>query len=464
MSEHLNEEALSQARVDDDHLQVCAQCRERWISLHEGLAVYEQQMARPAPPAAWKSFDELVAAPSAARWRNWAAVAASLALLAGLTWYSMQREAAAPSELAESGLMEKAASLGYAPPARLLVRWGGERYVRKGSVRAATHSDDVLAGLFREADYSWAEPLSPQAWLGWRRKLQQKHDRLQRRANGDYVVETTTRESALQRVELTLKMDSLRPIAGEFQFRDVPLLQIAEAAPEQAPSEGPQARADLLQVLETLQRIGADVEDAPRIEESGEQIVVQLAGGDAERRQQVMRALSPMPGLVVQSTAVGSAQPGTTVNERVDAQLPAEWRQRFEQAYGGPLALQEATDRSLEAASLLLARANALATLNRLYPAARREQLSAADRQRLAALVAGHAKPVRQQVTVLQQNLAPLLHDAQAQEAPLLQTAQRLNVVLTHMLAGQWPAEEGQRQLDELSSLMAALRMVGAAP
>ena len=123
-------------------------------------------------------------------------------------------------------------------------------------------------------------------------------------------------------------------------------------------------------------------------------IVVRAYGLSDERQQQIGQVLKPLPRVVLDFDTVGGGPSPSrpALPERYSTSIPAPLRQRFENELGGASALQDVTDRVLEASASVLARAHALEVLARNFPPETEAHLTIPDRGVLWKLRDNHIR------------------------------------------------------------------------
>jgi hypothetical protein len=160
------------------------------------------------------------------------------------------------------------------------------------------------------------------------------------------------------------------------------------------------------------------------------------------------------------SAGAAQAAPFPTA-ERYSTDIPADFRHQMEERFGGAIALQQATDRVLEASASILARALALQTLAAKFPPGVAEQMPDRDRSLLRKLQQHHASELRGLLMRLRTELQPLLPvpahaaplpgtDWQSAVATLVASARDTDTLLNHLLAGSYTQTSGQDMLRDM--------------
>jgi hypothetical protein len=151
--------------------------------------------------------------------------------------------------------------------------------------------------------------------------------------------------------------------------------------------------------------------------------------------------------------------------------IPAALQERFEQRLGGPVAVQETTDRVLDAGASLVARVHALEVLAGKFPPQIEARFGSADRLMLRRLRRHHTAEMQKSITQIRMALTPLLENAggagtQAAEAAaiwqagvpaLADSARALDRLLNRLLAGSYTRTSGEEMLRELGPALQRL-------
>jgi cell pole-organizing protein PopZ len=305
-----------------------------------------------------------------------------------------------------------------------------------------------------------------------------------------YRVRTDVPSGVLRRVSLILRAEDLRPASGDFEFegegpvsmKEVPTpVTSTPATPVPAPAaplvETPVGPAETLHVLAALDEIGADVGEPIDVTEDAahRHVVVRAGGLSAERRQAVLTALAAVPRVTVdfQSQARPVAPPPTAPPQTYSSSIPPQFRQRFEERFGGPVALQEITDRVLEASAQDLARAHAIEVLARDFPPETEAGMNSQDRLLLRQLRRRHLTELELLGRQIRDALKPLLDtpDATPRAAgdngraqtwqsgvpTLVTSAQETDQLLNHLLAGTYSQSSGEEMLRRLTAALGRL-------
>ena len=515
-SHHLSEEQL--ARYQDgglppreaSHLEICTECSRRLRDLHVAAAAYCRYLdsirapALPPPPQPWRTLDNLIAQNQAPvprlAWRWWLVPALGTAIcLAVAIVFVLRRTALQPPA---SELLARSATMELPANRVVSLRLHGRSLARPAVLLADSADRDPdlahLAMLFARARYSWQEPLSARSFQSWRTGLRQKRDSVTVIHGGPetaYRVRTDTPSGILRSAALTLRSKDLHPTQAAFQFEGEEPLQMEEStatlpppvsrqAPhvpklerQPVPVETPASPADTLQVLAALNAIGADVGEPIEVSDgSGRQILVRAAGLSPDRLRQIAAVLQPLAHVKfeVGDATAGARQPApqTGAPERSSAGMPGALRQQFEDRLGGPVALQEMTDRVLEASALAVARGHAIEVLASNFPPQTESALSDHDRELLSRMHHLHLDALRDLAARLESDLEPLLPRAAADSEPpphvpwqtqspeLVAAAQQVDDSLNRLLAGSYSQPVGEGVLNSLAGQLAHLREV----
>jgi hypothetical protein len=505
-SHHLSEEQLAQGQDgrlperEAIHLETCEECSHRLRDLQLAAAAYRTYLdslrspALPPPPQPWRPLDSLIAGSRAAGprrvwgWRPvpaWAA-AICLAVAIGL----LPRRPSPPPAPRVSELLFRSAALELPDHGMVSLSVHGRPLVRPAVLVSGSAERDPemahLAMVFAQARYSWRDPLSARSFQSWRSGLREKRDNVTVIHGGDaepaYRIRTDTPNGILRSAALTLQGRDLRPTRGAFQFEGEEPLEMEEsgAAPpavsrrtpsaskrEPASLETPASPADTLHVLAALDAIGADVGEPIEISEnSAHQVLVLATGLTRDRLQQVAAVLKPLAHVkLTVADATADAPPDTAQTgapDRSSAGMPGSLREQFEDRLGGAIALQEMTDRVLEASGLAVARAHALEVLAAKFPPRVEASLSDPDRALLRRLKQAHLSAMRDLAARLQSDfgrlVAPGLATAEASSPDLVVAAQQVDDSLNRLLAGSYSEPTGKALLKSLGGQLAHFR------
>ena len=409
-----------------------------------------------------------------------AAAAGLVAVLVGLPGRP-QDSTRANQLLAESARVE------FPERRPISLRMGGRTLIRPAVLRfedaAGTDPEPArLRKLFAAANYSWRDPLSARSYQAWRSGLRSKRDTVSviggQGAERGYRVRTDTAVGVLRSASLTIRAKDLRPTNGAFQFEGEGLLEMDEAefpasaaprhqsvVPGTRAPETPAGPVDTLHVLAALDEIGADVDEPLEvsIDPQRRHVLIRGSGIDPRRQQQIAEAVKRLPRVELDFVS-GTPGPFTgrpSAPEKSSSNIPAALRQRFEAALGGAIALQEVTDRVLEASGSMLARAHAVELLASTFPPETEELLPSEDSQLLQALRWRHLSELGRLAAQIRAALKPLLAASpnspavqavpwQAGVPALVEAAQRTDRLLNRLLAGSYSQASGEEMLREL--------------
>ena len=143
--------------------------------------------------------------------------------------------------------------------------------------------------------------------------------------------------------------------------------------------------------------------------------------------------------------------------------MPAALRIQFEDKLGGAIALQEMTDRVLEAGGSAVSVAHALDVLATRFPPHVEANLSQPDRQLLRDLRQGHVARLRGLAVQIGAELNPVLPKpssgaGQSRKQDLFATVGRIDAALNRLLAGSYTQPEGEAILDLLAQQLDLLK------
>ena len=510
---HLSEEQL--ARFQDGefspaeaaHLDDCAECAGRLRGLSAAAAAYAEYRDSirapllPPPPKPWRSLDQLVAGHEANRRRTvlrwWVpALAAAIGLV--LVIVAMLRPAGQASARANQ-LLARSALVSLPRNRMISMRAHGRRLLRPAVLSSDGLASDPemahLQMLFQAARYGWREPLSSRTFQAWRSQQKIKTDSVSTLGGpGEkrlYRVRTEVPAGVLRSASLTLEAEDLRPTGGDFEFENEGPVAMEEAGPAVAPEapapmeaasrprpaakepavETPVGPADTLRVLAALDEIGADSGEPLDVspDARNRRVVVRAGGLTPERQQQIAQALAPLPRVTLDlesgSRSLVPLRPAAPQSS--SSSIPPTLRQRFEERLGGPVAVQEVTDRTLEASALTLARSHAMEVLARNFPPETEARLSAPDRLLLRRLRQHHIAEMERSAAQVRTALGPVLDAAAAAPPPvgdnergqtwqagipsLVASARETDQLLNRLLAGSYSQSSGEDMLRGLA-------------
>ncbi len=509
MSSHLSDEQLARfndgelAAGDVAHVETCPHCAGRLREMESAMAAYVEYRETvrapllPPPPQSWPALDTLIARNANGTrskltrwWPRFAMAAACAAIIALIVHQAVERPSTRASDLLTRSAMV------ILPEGRLIALRSGDRTFIRPAVLATDAPPEGPAGnhlrsLFVAAHYSWRDPLSARSFREWRDGLPEKRDSVsvirQSGKEGWYRVRTDSGSGVLQSASITLRAADLYPTDETFAFQGEEPLELTDApatAPESAakpqhaqelPAEILASPEDTLHVLAALDAIGADVEDPIDVSEDPERryVVVRGSGLAAERKSMIAEALKPLPRVMLQLDAGASSVSATQSasgksTERASADIPPDFRRQLEEHFGGAVALQQVTDRVLEASASILARAHALQTLAQNFPPATAQRMPDRDRDLLRKLQRHHAAELRRVLLRMKSDLQPLLGaaanapsvptpDWQSAVPALVAAGQNADDLLNHLLAGSYTQASGSDLLHDLPSAIQRL-------
>jgi hypothetical protein len=431
-------------------------------------------------------------------WRpaRWAAVAAAVVI--GITigqWPSEQKASAAE-------LLRKASDRALtvsAPrrPIRITTKtgsvirpavWSGSRNTRlAGDAPDRTSS---IRTLFESANYDWEDPLSARSFSNWRESLPQRQEEVkevsERGQLSAYEIRTSTDSGSLAEARLTLRASDLHPVHETLRFRNGEWVQITEATTESTedlptspalpsiasepvkPSEQPVTAAEELRVWAVLHRAGADLGEPVEVQRVPDRnaIVVTALGLTPERRRVLQQALSGIPRVEIQfSDPKPVREPSRVVSDEIPDRQPA-LQSKLEAQLGGRTMAENFTNQLLEASESSLARAHAIRKLADRFPQEVEQGLNPADRSLLLSVVSEHVQALEaasRRVTTAVHQFAPSSSQAAAVPAQswqtharsLLETSQRIDALLTQLLAVPGSVDNESLMLQRLDEALA---------
>jgi hypothetical protein len=218
-------------------------------------------------------------------------------------------------------------------------------------------------------------------------------------------------------------------------------------------------------VLAALNEIGADVGEPIEVSDDAQhQVLVRASGLTPERARQVAAVLESLPHvkIVLNAENGGSLSSRPAITERSSAGMPRTLRQKFEDSLGGAVALQEATDRILEASGLAVAQTHALEVLVTKFPPQTEAVLAEVDRALLRRLRQGHVTALDDLTARIATGLEPILPapapPAATPPPELMVAVQQVDDSLNHLLAGSYSESSGEALLSGLAAQLRNLR------
>jgi len=517
---HLTDEQLFQfedgelSPAESSHVSSCGVCSGRLHDMQAAAAAYleyHEAVRKPLrPPQEWRSLGALIADRKTSRrvtaflWRPVPALAAGICIVLGLA--VLNRSSQAPSAQANDLLTRSART--ELPAGRFI----SVRLHSRTLVRSAAYNTDSPPGgdaemahlrtLFAVAHYSWREPLSSQSFQAWRSGLKRKRDYvsvIESSGKKSYHVRTDSPNGDLRSAALTLRAEDLRPTSGSFDFLGEGTVEIAETdsvvesdAGRSSPqvtkrsTEYPVGPADTLHVLSALDSIGADVGEPLDLTDDSthRHVVVHAYGITRERQQQIENVLKPLPRVALNfDTASPAGIPGQHVSpETLTSSIPDPMRHQLEASLGGPAALQEVTDRVLDASATVVARSRALEVLASHFPPEVEAELPLQDQQVLRGLRHTHLQALNRLVESTRTKLKPVFTTSpvppsapttdrepsapwQTTVPSLMSSAQELDQSLNHLLAGSYSQPQGEELIrrlpGEIEHLLAVIQSQG---
>lgn len=441
----------------------CVRYRENVLAAH-----------MPEPPAPWfdirrrcAELDEAEPGRMVTRWlqrlraalaepRRWAPALAAMLIVVLVVDHLRN----APSVQAAE-LLEKATAAAAARPKAvrsLRIRTNGGALLRyapagvRSPERAPALSEGekktlaALQTLFARANYDWENPLSAASFADWRNGLAEKSDAVvtvwdpESPEERFFRIRTTTRSSILTEATLDLAAADLRPMEGVFEFRGHGRVSITEAPPAVWPTEPPlevaaapvraaapapsaplapraavvepASRAEELEVLAVLHRLGADLGEPVEVTRRGGEIVVSGMGVSPELGGRISRELAGRPRVSVrfsEPAAVPSLSAGRAVEPPKPPAERSTLQRQIETHLGGRAEFDAFADEVLALSDFALVRAHALRRLADSFRPDEEARLTPAERQTLAGMRREHGAALVQLTADLEERIHPVL-------------------------------------------------------
>jgi hypothetical protein len=492
---HLSEEQLAALQdresgpLEAAHLESCAECGRRLRELQSASAAYVEYRDRirgpalPPPPVKWQPLAALIEQhQSQQRVRLWpvAVLAAAAAVVLAVVMFRTPVE---QPEVRAAALLSQSARVPLPEGRFLAMRSSGRTLLRPAVLASGAEADPALArwrAAFESAGYSWPDPLNAGSFQSWRARQRDRRDIVTETEGGGerlYRVRTESPYGSLHAAALTLRARDLRPTAGDFEFTHEGSLEISEASAPAATSmrqppapverqssvETPATPSDVLRVLAALDEIGADAGEPVDVsaDAASGKVEVTANGLSAGRRRQVNLALAGLPRVRLSFDVAGSPVPRERFAAPERSSIPDAMRRQLEDRIGGPVALQEATDRVLDSAASLLGRARAMTVLARLFPPSVESALGTQDRTLLLVLRQRHVAEMERLSAQIHTGAKKLLGPVnpqpeeardswQSQASALFVSVQALDDSLNRLLAGSYTQVEGEAILARL--------------
>ncbi len=504
----------SDARGVREHVEGCVRCRMELDEIEAAAQAFGRQQAElPPPPAAWgdlaRGFDLADAAAAKPAWtsaRKWLPVAAGLVV----AWVAANRLMDTPSARAAELLRKAAAAEAPARKARRIqIRTKTLRLTRVLGTQAANAADraalDSLESQFREARYSWDDPLSAKSFADWRDGLSEKQDSISTVREAEkswFQIRTTTESGQLREASLKLRTEDLRAVEGTLEFRNQERVEISELADETAPSPEPSPRiagrietspeppvvareiapataGDELRVFAALHRLKADLGEPVEVTRSEGKVLVTGVGLDAQRAEEIRGAVEAIPRVAVRFSEPSAAAPPEEGGARSAASQGevSGLQSQLEKTLGGRAVFEQFSEVVLEKTDALMARGHALRRLSQRFSPESEAQLNAEERQMLAGLRKDLSSSFGQQQREIERVMAPALRGRrstapaaasgtwQASTEELFQAASKLDRLVAVAFGGASRGGAGPTvaeltaRLDELKAATSAYEM-----
>ena len=419
----------NEARSVRGHVDGCARCRAVIEEIEAASLEFGRRQAElPPPPAAWgdlsRGFDlaDAAAKPAWTPARKWLPVAAGLVLVWVAANRLMDTPAARAAELLRKAAAAEAparAAEGLARKARRIqIRTRTHRLTRVLGSQAANAADraalDTLEAQFREARYSWDDPLSARSYADWRDGLPEKKDSVSTLREAEkswYQIRTTTQSGELREASLKLRAEDLRAVEGTLEFRNQERVEISELAEEAAPNPEPAPRiagrvetspeppvvtreaapatpGDELRVFAALHRLKADLGEPVEVTRSEKEVLVTGVGLDPQRAGEIRAAVQAIPRAAARFLEPSAAAPPPEEGVRGAASQGevSGLQSQMEKTLGGRAVFEQFSEVVLEKTDALMARAHALRRLSQRFPPEAEAQFDPAERGMLADL------------------------------------------------------------------------------
>jgi hypothetical protein len=363
-----------------------------------------------------------------------------------------------------------------------------------------TRAAAPVRALFETARYNSEDPLSARSYQAWRDALAPKSDEVEISADS-YRIRTSSPEGAIAVASLTLRATDLRAVEGRFEFRNQEWIELTEdteastrdgglsietnvgaptrravpSRPSTAPSDGTASISEELQVLAALHGIGADLGDPVEVTRANGRLLVSGMGVAPERQREIRRALDTVPGIALQF----ETPPAANLPDAPVAAPSAITRQNaiqtwVEQHLGSHAAFAAFSTHLLDTTEVVMSRAYAIRALAQRFPADTERALPPPARQTLLAMAREHSAALSQQADDIQRTLAPVLASMgsdtvqarpvstraqwQAAAEDLLQSARRVEVLLSLAMGSASPSGAAEPSIVDLTKAIAELR------
>jgi hypothetical protein len=336
---------------------------------------------------------------------------------------------------------------------RVQIRQGHQLLQRElylGAPQLATQSavaDPQLAATMKLAGIDWNNPLSVDAFAQWRDSETRKSDTVYGAADSWTLRTQSPDDRSVQYASLTVRRADWHPIAEAVEFRDRPPLEITELAfevrdlpaPAEVASVAPAFKAPIVepaprveellptetqlddaevQLREAFHKVGADVNEVPRIERVEHGIEFHAFTQTAARKREILDAVRNIPYLVPDisdaETSAGALPSGNALatSPPTDAAVyssdPPLARNLWK--YFGGLDLANAyLVRVRDSYLQLLVDSSALRRLADRYPEEEWQRLSAKSQERLEGIAADHVGRIESNAVSYLDLVSPVL-------------------------------------------------------
>ena len=229
---------------------------------------------------------------------------------------------------------------------------------------------------------------------------------------------------------------------------------------------------DELSVIAALHRVGADLGEPIEVIREKHAIIVNAAGLDSARVEQLRAALSPIAGVTLH-LAPRSASPALVESHApaVESGQKSPFESQFARQFHDRQALQKFIDETLQSSDAMMDRAHALRALADRFPAKVVAQMSPRSVALLTSIREEHAAALADRLAAIHLSMKPVLPSISAPQTreaagnwqertnQLFNSAQRVDRLLGALLA---PAAAAQPGDSAPADLAAALRQLDA--
>lgn len=457
---------LKDAAAVREHLEACWACRAdveeiQW-SIRHYIRFHQKRITSPAarPPREWRDFntrlwhledslrtgsqrphaggfEQLREIPFRAAWMAGAFATALIILLFIGMGHSNKLSA---MELLQKSIRSESSESSRGNH-RVRIRYRDHSFSRvpgddTRTVAMDSNSASDVKRLLEENQLDWAHPLSARAFERWHDHLREKTDEVTRFPDR-YRLRTITYKGLLRRADFEVHASDFHPLQESLDFGEegvVEITEIEDAEPVLSKSEPPRPVTPLIRrphvrtltsepsiddseakVRMLLHTIGADLQDAVVIHQTGNSIELTGIVNDASRKAELMEQIGNVDGRIhihVQSAEEAAADTASTIiKPSVSAAKPnfdppaKAW---LEKRYPDPIGREQFVEQAFQLSRNASIRAYALTQLAERYSPVSFNALSPESRVLISRIISDHAIELEKTWAALREHIEPL--------------------------------------------------------